>query len=127
MRACYAADRTGHMILQTLYQQCIKQNVEFYNEFYVLDLLMTGGEVAGVVAYELATGDLHVFQAKSVVFATGGFGRVFKTTSNALSLTGDGMGVVWRQRIAARGHGVLPVPSHGPGRARHPAHRGRPR
>ena len=98
-RACYAADRTGHMILQTLYQQCIKQNVEFYNEFYVLDLLMTGGEVSGVVAYELATGELHVFQAKSVVFATGGFGRVFKTTSNALSLTGDGMGVVWRRGL----------------------------
>jgi succinate dehydrogenase / fumarate reductase flavoprotein subunit len=98
-RACYAADRTGHMILQTLYQQCIKQNVEFYNEFYVLDLLMTGGEVSGVVAYELSTGELHVFQAKSVVFATGGFGRVFKTTSNALSLTGDGMGVVWRRGI----------------------------
>ncbi len=98
-RACYAADRTGHMILQTLYQQCIKQNVEFYNEFYVLDLLMNDGEVSGVVAYELSTGELHVFQAKSVVFATGGFGRVFKTTSNALSLTGDGMGVVWRRGL----------------------------
>ncbi|MCZ3386513.1 MAG: succinate dehydrogenase flavoprotein subunit [Actinomycetia bacterium] len=98
-RACYAADRTGHMILQTLYQQCIKRSVEFYNEFYVLDLLMNGGEVAGVVAYELSTGELHVFQAKSVVFATGGFGRVFKTTSNALSLTGDGMGVVWRRGL----------------------------
>ncbi len=98
-RACYAADRTGHMILQTLYQQCTKHNVEFYNEFYVLDLLMTDGEVAGVVAYELSTGELHVFQAKSVVFATGGFGRVFKTTSNALSLTGDGMGVVWRRGL----------------------------
>lgn len=98
-RACYSADRTGHMILQTLYQQCIKQNVEFYNEFYVLDLLMTEGEVSGVVAYELSTGELHVFQAKSVIFATGGFGRVFKTTSNALSLTGDGMGVVWRRGL----------------------------
>ncbi len=98
-RACYAADRTGHMILQTLYQQCIKQNVEFYNEFYVLDLLLNDGEVAGVVAYELASGEIHVFQAKSVVFATGGFGRVFKTTSNALSLTGDGMGVVWRRGL----------------------------
>ena len=98
-RACYAADRTGHMILQTLYQQCIKHHIEFYNEFYVLDLVMNEGEVAGVVAYELATGELHVFQAKSVVFATGGFGRVFKTTSNALSLTGDGMGVVWRNGL----------------------------
>ena len=98
-RACYAADRTGHMILQTLYQNCIKQNVEFYNEFYVLDLLMTDGEVAGVVAYELATGDLHVFQAKSVVFATGGFGKVWKTTSNAHTLTGDGMGVCYRRGL----------------------------
>jgi succinate dehydrogenase / fumarate reductase flavoprotein subunit len=98
-RACYAADRTGHMILQTLFQQCVKHDVEFYNEFYVLDLVMSDGVVAGVVAYELSTGELHVFRAKSVVFATGGFGRVFKTTSNALSLTGDGMGVVWRNGL----------------------------
>ena len=99
-RACYAADRTGHMILQTLYQNCVKQGVEFYNEFYVLDLLLTevDGEqrAAGVVAYELATGEIHVFQAKSVVFATGGFGKVFKTTSNAHTLTGDGMAIVCR-------------------------------
>ena len=98
-RACYAADRTGHMILQTLYQQCVKHGVDFFNEFYVLDLLINDGAVAGVVAYELSTGELHVFQAKSVVFATGGFGRVFKTTSNALSLTGDGMGVVLRRGL----------------------------
>ncbi len=100
-RACYAADRTGHMILQTLYQNCIKQDVEFYNEFYVLDLVMTedGQRTAGVVAYELATGDIHVFNAKSVVFATGGFGKVFKTTSNAHTLTGDGMGIIWRKGL----------------------------
>ncbi len=98
-RACYAADRTGHMILQTLYQQCVKHDVQFFNEFYALDLVMNGGAVAGIVAYELATGELHVFQAKSVVFATGGFGRVFKTTSNALSLTGDGMAVTWRRGL----------------------------
>ena len=69
-RACYAADRTGHMILQTLYQNCVKHNVEFYNEFYVLDLIMVdtpeGRRPSGVVAYELATGELHVFQSKSV-------------------------------------------------------------
>ncbi|WP_231134760.1 succinate dehydrogenase flavoprotein subunit [Motilibacter deserti] len=98
-RSCYAADRTGHMILQTLYQQCVKHEVEFFNEFYVLDLLMNDGAVAGVVAYELATGELHVFQAKSVIFATGGFGKVFKTTSNAHTLTGDGMGIVWRKGL----------------------------
>ncbi|WP_231126283.1 succinate dehydrogenase flavoprotein subunit [Motilibacter aurantiacus] len=98
-RSCFAADRTGHMILQTLYQQCVKHEVEFFNEFYVLDLLMNDGAVAGVVAYELATGELHVFQAKSVIFATGGFGKVFKTTSNAHTLTGDGMGIVWRKGL----------------------------
>jgi len=102
-RACYAADRTGHMILQTLYQNCIKQNVEFYNEFYVLDLLLNetedGPVTAGVVAYELATGEIHVFRAKSVIFATGGFGKVWKTTSNAHTLTGDGMGVVYRKGL----------------------------
>lgn len=103
-RSCFAADRTGHMILQTLYQNCIKQGVEFYNEFYVLDLLLSEDadgvqRTAGVVAYELATGELHIFQAKSVVFATGGTGKVFKTTSNAHTLTGDGMGVVFRRGL----------------------------
>ncbi len=102
-RSCYAADRTGHMILQTLYQNCIKEGVEFFNEFYVLDLLLneeSGEPVAsGVVAYELATGEIHLFQAKSIVFATGGYGKVWKTTSNAHTLTGDGMGIVWRKGL----------------------------
>ena len=99
MRACYAADRTGHMILQTLYQQCVKRDVRFFNEFYCLDLLMEGGRCAGVVAYELATGELHVFRAKSVLFATGGYGRMFKVTSNAHALTGDGPAVVFRRGL----------------------------
>ena len=102
-RSCYAADRTGHMILQTLYQNCVKHGVEFYNEFYVLDLIMTEVDgvrrPAGVVSYELATGEIHVFQAKSVVFATGGVGKVFKTTSNAHTLTGDGMAVTYNRGI----------------------------
>ena len=102
-RACYAADRTGHMILQTLYQNCIKQEVDFYNEYYVLDLLLdeTQGEprAAGVVAVELATGTIHIFHAKSIVFATGGFGKIYKTTSNAHTLTGDGIGVVYRKGL----------------------------
>jgi succinate dehydrogenase / fumarate reductase flavoprotein subunit len=103
-RSCFAADRTGHMILQTLYQNCVKQGVEFYNEFYVLDLIMSTGEdgverAAGAVAYELATGEIHVFHGKAVILATGGFGKVFKTTSNAHTLTGDGMGVVWRKGL----------------------------
>jgi succinate dehydrogenase / fumarate reductase flavoprotein subunit len=98
-RSCYAADRTGHMILQTLYQNCVKLGVDFYNEFYVLDLVMNEGKPAGVVAYELATGDIHVFQAKSIVFATGGFGKIYKTTSNAHTLTGDGVAIAFRRGI----------------------------
>jgi succinate dehydrogenase / fumarate reductase, flavoprotein subunit len=103
-RACYAADRTGHMILQTLFQNCVKQGVEFFNEYYVLDILLVPDEdgnpvCSGAVAYELATGEIHVFHAKSVVFATGGVGKVFKTTSNAHTLTGDGMGVIFRKGL----------------------------
>nr|WP_296772645.1 succinate dehydrogenase flavoprotein subunit [Rhodococcus sp. (in: high G+C Gram-positive bacteria)] len=102
-RACYAADRTGHMILQTLYQNCVKHDVEFYNEFYALDLCLTetdNGPVAtGIVAYELSTGELHIFHAKSIIFATGGSGRMYKTTSNAHTLTGDGMGIVFRKGL----------------------------
>lgn len=103
-RACYAADRTGHMILQTLYQNCVKHNVEFFNEYYVLDLVMVEDEdgnrrPAGVVTYDLSTGDVHVFQAKSVVFASGGCGKIFKTTSNAHTLTGDGMAIALRNGI----------------------------
>jgi len=98
-RACYAADRTGHMILQTLYQQCVKRNVRFFNEFYVLDQLTTDGRCSGVVAYELATGELHVFRAKAVLYATGGSGRMFKVSSNAHTLTGDGPAVLFRRGI----------------------------
>jgi succinate dehydrogenase / fumarate reductase flavoprotein subunit len=98
-RACYAADRTGHMILQTLYQQCIKRDVRFFNEFYVLDLLLVEGRCAGVVSYELATGEIHVFRAKSVLFATGGYGRIFKITSNAHALTGDALAICYRRGI----------------------------
>ena len=110
-RSCYAADRTGHMILQTLFQNCVKLGIDFFNEFYVLDMILvdepsgakkgqaSAKRAAGVVAYELATGDLHVFHAKSVVFATGGFGKIYKTTSNAHTLTGDGVGILWRKGI----------------------------
>jgi len=102
-RACYAADRTGHMILQTLFQNCVKLGIEFYNEYYALDLVMTEvdgvQQPSGIVAYELATGELHVFQAKAIIFATGGFGKIYKTTSNAHTLTGDGVGIIWRKGL----------------------------
>jgi succinate dehydrogenase / fumarate reductase flavoprotein subunit len=101
-RACYAADRTGHMILQTLYQQCIKNNVKFFDEFQVLDVLIENGVAAGVVAAELLTGEIHVFQAKAVIFATGGWGRVWEITSNAHSYTGDGVAITMRRGIPAQ-------------------------
>jgi len=100
-RSCYAADRTGHMILQTLFQQCIKNNTLFFDEYQVLDLLIENGRTAGVVAVEIATGEMHVFQAKAVVFATGGHGRVWEITSNAYSYTGDGVAVTMRRGIPA--------------------------
>jgi len=99
MRSCYAADRTGHMILQTLYQQCIKHNVHFYDEFHVLDLIINDGVCCGVIAYELATGELHTFHAKTVLFATGGCGKMYKVTSNAHALTGDGMAIPYRRGL----------------------------
>ena len=98
-RACHAADRTGHMILQTLYQQCLKNEVNFYDEFQVLDLLMINGKAAGVVAVELATGELHVFHAKSVIIATGGYGRIWEITSNAYAYTGDGAAIAFRRGV----------------------------
>ena len=104
-RACFAADRTGHMILQTLYQQCIKHGVKFFDEYQVVDLLFEGGEpahgghAAGVVAYRVADGQLHTFRAKAVLLATGGFGRMFRITSNAHSLTGDGVALCYRHGI----------------------------
>jgi succinate dehydrogenase / fumarate reductase flavoprotein subunit len=98
-RSCYAADRTGHMILQTLYQQCIKNKVNFFDEFQVVDLLIVNGATAGVVAVELATGELHVFHAKSVIFATGGHGRIWEITSNAYAYSGDGVAITLRRGL----------------------------
>jgi succinate dehydrogenase / fumarate reductase flavoprotein subunit len=100
-RSCYAADRTGHMILQTLFQQCIKNNTLFFDEYQVLDLLIENGRTAGVVAVEIATGEMHVFQAKAVIIATGGHGRLWEITSNAYSYTGDGVAVALRRGIPA--------------------------
>jgi succinate dehydrogenase flavoprotein subunit len=98
-RACHAADRTGHMILQTLYQQCLKNNVNFFDEFQVVDLLLVNGKAAGVVAVELATGEFHIFHAKAVIFATGGHGRIWEITSNAYAFTGDGPAVLMRRGL----------------------------
>ncbi|MCB0037063.1 MAG: FAD-dependent oxidoreductase, partial [Anaerolineales bacterium] len=99
MRACHAADRTGHMILQTLYQQCIKNKVNFYDEFHVVDLIRVDDTIRGVVAIEIATGEFHIFHGKAVLFATGGWGRCWEVTSNAHSLTGDGAALCLRRGI----------------------------
>ncbi len=99
-RSCYAADRTGHMILHTLYQNSIKHDVRFYDEYQMLDLIITDdGIVNGVVAIEIANGEVHTFHAKAVILATGGFGRVFSITSNAMANTGDGPAVVFRRGL----------------------------
>jgi succinate dehydrogenase / fumarate reductase, flavoprotein subunit len=101
-RSCFAADRTGHAILQTLFQQCIRREVAFYDEYQVLDLILpegAGGPVSGVIALQLATSEIHAFRAKAALFATGGYGKVFKVTSNAHTLTGDGMAIPYRRGL----------------------------
>jgi succinate dehydrogenase / fumarate reductase flavoprotein subunit len=98
-RAAHAADRTGHMILQTLYQQCVKHNITFYNEFHVTDVILEDGVAKGLVAYELATGELYLFEAKAIVIASGGFGRIYKITSNAYTLTGDLQAILYRKGL----------------------------
>src|SRR3972149_5685186 len=99
MRSCKAADRTGHMILQTLYQQCIKQNVKFFDEFQMIDLLVEGNVCRGIVAVEILTGEMHVFHAKAVLLAIGGFGLIYQVTSNAHSLTGAGVAIALRRGL----------------------------
>ncbi len=98
-RACYAADRTGHMILQTMYQSAIKNQVNFFNEYLVLDLLLNDGVACGVIALEIRTGEIHTFHAKAVMFATGGYGRAWRVTSNAFACMGDGMSIAYRRGI----------------------------
>lgn len=98
-RAAHAADRTGHMILQTLYQQCIKNDVTFFDEYQVIDFIMVDGKATAVVAIELATGEFHVFHGKAIIFATGGHGRIFEVTSNAYAYSGDGAAILFRRGI----------------------------
>ncbi len=93
-RACYAADRTGHAMLHTLFEQCIKHDVRFYAEYFVLNLLVENNVCCGVVAWDMRKGGLHIFHGKAVMFATGGYARAWKVNTNALSNTGDGMALV---------------------------------
>ncbi|MBN2399245.1 MAG: succinate dehydrogenase flavoprotein subunit [Candidatus Aminicenantes bacterium] len=93
-RACFAQDITGHVLLHTLYEQCLKHNVFFFNEFQVLSLLIENDLSRGLVAWDIRNGGLHIFHARAVLLATGGYGRAFKVTSNAHANTGDGVGLV---------------------------------
>jgi succinate dehydrogenase / fumarate reductase flavoprotein subunit len=93
-RACFSADITGHVLLHTLYEQCVKHNVHFYNEFQVFSLLIEKDIARGVVAWDIRSGGLHVFHSKAVLLATGGYGRAFKITSNAHANTGDALGLI---------------------------------
>ncbi len=95
-RACYSADRTGHVMLQTLYENCVKNNVNFYSEYFLTDLIIEDGICKGVTAIDMATSEIHVFHAKAVMFATGGYGRAFRITSNAHVGTGDGCALVYK-------------------------------
>ncbi len=98
-RSCYAADRTGHMLLQTMYQNAIKNQVNFFNEYLVLDLLLNDGVACGVVAMDIRSGEIHTLHAKAVLFATGGYGRAWRVTSNAFACMGDGMSIAYRRGI----------------------------
>jgi len=96
MRSCYSADRTGHVMLQTLYENCVKNNVKFYSEYFLTDLIIEDGICKGLTAIDMATSEIHTFQAKAIMFATGGYGRAFRITSNAHVGTGDGCALVYK-------------------------------
>ncbi len=98
-RACHAADHTGRVVEDTLYDQCLRHQVKFYSEHYLLSLVFDGSRCSGVVTYDLATGDLCYLQAKAVLLATGGCGKIFKTTSNGFASTGDGFNVAFQSGI----------------------------
>lgn len=96
-RACYAEDRTGHAILTTLWEQCIKMKVKFYNEFYILSLIINDNTCSGITAWDIQHGGIHVFHSKAVLLATGGYARIYKTSTNAFANTGDGQSLVLRK------------------------------
>ena len=126
-RTCAAADRTGHAMLHTLYQQALRHEAQFFIEYFAIDLIMENGECRGVVAIDMADGTLHRFRAHQTILATGGYGRAYFSCTSAHTCTGDGGGMVLRAGLAAAGHGVRAVPSHRHLRRRLPDHRRRAR
>ncbi len=98
-RACYAADRTGHAIVTSLWGQCIKNNIQFYSEFYVLSLIIGKNVCCGLTAWDIRNGGIHVFHSTAVMLGTGGYGRLYQTSTNALANTGDGQALVFRKGL----------------------------
>lgn len=98
-RACYSADRTGHAVLFALYEQCQLRGVKFFQEFHVLDIVIEDNSVQGVIALNIKDGSIHVFESKVVIVASGGYGKVFKVTSNAYASTGECLSILFRQGI----------------------------
>ena len=98
-RACYAADRTGRVIMDTLASEASRRGIKVYSEFYLIDLLLEKGRAVGISIYELATGEVHVLHARAILLATGGFGKVYKTTSNCFANTGDGVYLAYRSGV----------------------------
>ncbi len=98
-RTCYAGDRTGHALLHTVYEQCVRKGVKFYDEYFLIDLIKVGNNVSGLIAMDIATGELVVFRSEMVVLATGGFGRIYQRSTNAIINTGDGLGAAFRAGI----------------------------
>lgn len=98
-RACYAADRTGRVILDTLYDQCLRHHITFYSEHYLLSLIFEKDRCVGVAVYDLSTGELHLIQARAILLATGGCGRIYRTTSNGFASTGDGISLAFRSGV----------------------------
>ncbi len=95
-RTCYAADRTGHVLLHTLYEQCIHKRVQFFDEHFLVDLIKVNEQITGILSLDLITGELVTFRSGYVVLATGGFGRTYKRSTNAIINTGDGVGAAFR-------------------------------
>ena len=98
-RACYAADWTGHMLLQTIHEQALRHGVHFYSEWYVLDLIIEDNVCRGVVAMDVLTSEIHTLRAKAVMFGTGGYGRAFKISTNAHANTGDGVAMAYKAGV----------------------------
>lgn len=95
-RTCYAGDRTGHALLQTLNEQSVRNGVNFFDEFFLIDLYKVDGQIAGLIALDIPKGELVSFRAPCIILATGGFGRIFKRSTNAVINTGDGVGAAFR-------------------------------